>query len=104
MSCYNKKISRPLEGRIPMDAGTVYELILPFAVSLFETLKRHSGGTLHTFVSSLHACDGPFMFQGIILLGDASGLTPAKITHTNGVGAQVKRVNDVQLCKRVFIA
>ncbi|KAK2552266.1 hypothetical protein P5673_026798 [Acropora cervicornis] len=80
-----------------MDAGTVYELILPFAVSLFETLKRHSGGTLHTFVSSLHACDGPFMFQGIILLGDASGLTPAKITHTNGVGAQVKRATDLCL-------
>lgn len=48
-------------------------------------------------MSSLHACDGPFMFQGIILSGDASGLTPVKITHTNGVGAQVKRATDLCL-------
>lgn len=30
--------------------------------------------------------NGSFMFQGIILSGDASGLTPVEITHTNGVG------------------
>ena len=33
-------LSRLLEGRIPMDAGTVYGLILPFAVSLFETVSN----------------------------------------------------------------
>lgn len=37
------------------------------------------------------------MFQGIILSGDASGLTPVEINHTNGVGAQIKRATDLCL-------
>ena len=73
------------------------ELILPCAVSLLETISNITllskrpvpGGGLHTFMSSLQACNGPFMFQGIILSGDASGLTPVEVTLTNGVGAQI---------------
>ena len=37
------------------------------------------------------------MFQGIILSGDISGLTPVEITHTNGVGAQIKTATDLCL-------
>lgn len=82
------------------------ELILPCAVSLLgETVSKTTllskrpvmGGRLHTFMSSLQACNGSFMFQGIILSGDASGLTPVEITHTNGVGAQIKRATDLCL-------
>ena len=37
------------------------------------------------------------MCQGIILSGDLSGLTTTEITHTNGVGAQVKQAIDLCL-------
>ena len=82
------------------------ELILPCAVFLLEETVSNiirlskrpvPGGRLHTFMSSFQACNGPFMFQGIILSGDASGLTPVEITHTNGVGAQIKRATDLCL-------
>ena len=74
------------------------ELILPCAVSLLEETVSNitllskrpvPGGGLHTFMSSLQACNGRFMFQGIILSGDASGLTPVEVTLTNGVGTQI---------------
>ena len=45
-------------------------------------------------MSSLQACNGFFMFQGIILSGDASSLTPVEVIHTNGVGAQIQRATD----------
>ena len=81
-------------------------LILPCAVSLLEETVSNItllskrpvlGGRLHTFMSILQACKGPFMFQGIILSGDDSGLTPVEITHTNGVGTQIKRTTDLCL-------
>ena len=82
------------------------ELILPCAVSLLEETVSNitllckrpvPGGRLHTFLSNLQACNGSFMFQGIILSGDTSGLTPVEITHANGVGAQIKRATDLCL-------
>jgi len=82
------------------------ELILPCAVSLLEETVSNitllckrpvSGGRLHTFLSSLQASNSSIMFQGIILPGDASGLTTVEITHTGGVGAQIKRATDLCL-------
>ena len=37
-------------------------------------------------LSGLQATYGSFMFQGIILSGDASGVTTAAISHTDGAG------------------
>ena len=37
------------------------------------------------------------MFQGIILSGDGSSVTPVEITHTNSVGPQIKRATDLCL-------
>ena len=81
------------------------QLILPCAVSLLEETvsnitplpKRPVLGGRHTFMCSLQACNGSFMFQDIILSGDASRLTPVEITHTNVVGAHIKRATDLCL-------
>ena len=82
------------------------ELILPCAVSLLEETVSNItllckrpvlGGGHHTFLSNLQAYNGSFMFQGIILSGDASSLSPVEIIHTDGVGAQIKRATDLCL-------
>lgn len=84
------------------------DLILPCAVSLLaETISNITllckrpvpGGRLYTFLNSLPASNGSAsaMFQGIILSGDLCGLTTTEITHTNGVGAQIKQAIDLCL-------
>ena len=84
------------------------ELTLPCAVSLLEETVSNItllckqpvlGGRHHTFLSNLQTCNGSFMFQGIILSGDDSGLSPVEITHTDGVGAQIKRATDLCLSR-----
>ena len=68
---------------IPPCVGSLSEGTLSNVTLLFKWPVL--GGRLHTFLSGLQACNGSFMFQGIILSGDASGLIPVEITHANGV-------------------
>lgn len=45
-------------------------------------------------MSSFQVCNGFFMFQGIIMFGDVSGLIFVEIIYINGVGVQIKKVID----------